>query len=191
MGNKFIERIQEFNKMYGAPVPDKPVWGWALQDRLRQFEQMITKEVSEVDIIREKDKRARDYVAHADPDTEEAILNAMTDLADWLVDIVVYCLSECARHGIPAEEVFDIVMDSNASKLDADGKPIVVDGKIMKGPNYWKPEPKIRELLKERMYGHLRVKEESVAEGQGADVGGVEQSPNAGVSDYCGNIVPR
>lgn len=155
MSNKFIERIQEFNKMYGAPVPSKPVWDWTLQDRLRQFSNMLTKELDEGEIVKDKDKRARDYVASADPDQEEAILTAMTDLADWLVDIVVYCLSECARHGIPAEEVFDIVMDSNASKLDADGRPIVADGKIMKGPNYWKPEPKIRALLKERMYGNL------------------------------------
>jgi hypothetical protein len=44
--------------------------------------------------------------------------------------------------------VLQIIMDSNASKLGADGKPIYdANGKFLKGPNYWKPEPKIRELL--------------------------------------------
>lgn len=39
-------------------------------------------------------------------------------------------------------------MDSNASKLGADGKPIYdANGKFLKGPNYWKPEGKIREML--------------------------------------------
>ena len=46
------------------------------------------------------------------------------------------------------EAVLQIIMDSNASKLGADGKPIYdANGKFLKGPNYWKPEPKIRELL--------------------------------------------
>jgi hypothetical protein len=43
-------------------------------------------------------------------------------------------------------------MDSNFSKLGADGKPIYDErGKVMKGPFYWKPEPKIKELLLERI----------------------------------------
>ena len=42
----------------------------------------------------------------------------------------------------------DIIMDSNESKLGADGNPIYdANGKFLKGPNYWKPEPKIRDLL--------------------------------------------
>jgi hypothetical protein len=39
-------------------------------------------------------------------------------------------------------------MDSNESKLGADGKPIYdANGKFLKGPNYWKPEPRIKALL--------------------------------------------
>ena len=34
-------------------------------------------------------------------------------------------------------------MDGNESKLDANGK-------FLKGPNYWKPDPKIKALLDER-----------------------------------------
>jgi hypothetical protein len=39
-------------------------------------------------------------------------------------------------------------MESNFSKLGADGQPIYDErGKVMKGPSYWKPEPRIRSLL--------------------------------------------
>lgn len=43
-------------------------------------------------------------------------------------------------------------MDSIESKLGADGKPIYdANGKFLKRPNYWKPEPDIRERLERRM----------------------------------------
>jgi predicted HAD superfamily Cof-like phosphohydrolase len=65
-----------------------------------------------------------------------------------LGDVIVYCRSEALKYGIPLEAVLQIIMDSNASKLGADGKPIYdANGKFLKGPNYWKPEPEIRKLL--------------------------------------------
>jgi len=79
---------------------------------------------------------------------KEDEMDFLVGLADLLGDIQVYCASEMARFGIPNEEVLKIIMESNESKLGADGKPIYNEqGKFMKGPNYWKPEPKIRELL--------------------------------------------
>ena len=42
--------------------------------------------------------------------------------------------------GINLDECFDEVQKSNMSKLGVDGKPIFNDkGKVMKGPNYFKP----------------------------------------------------
>ena len=42
---------------------------------------------------------------------------------------------------VPAEEVFDEIQRSNMSKLGEDGKPIYrEDGKVLKGPNYFKPD---------------------------------------------------
>ena len=41
----------------------------------------------------------------------------------------------------PVEEIFDEIQKSNLSKLGEDGKPIYRnDGKVMKGPNYFKPD---------------------------------------------------
>jgi len=72
----------------------------------------------------------------------------LVEIADLLGDIVVYCRSEALKYGIPLEGVLDIIMDSNESKLGADGLPIYnEDGKFLKGPNYWRPEPMIRALL--------------------------------------------
>jgi predicted HAD superfamily Cof-like phosphohydrolase len=47
------------------------------------------------------------------------------------------------EHGIQykIEEVFDEIQRSNMSKLGEDGSPIYrEDGKVMKGPNYFKPD---------------------------------------------------
>jgi predicted HAD superfamily Cof-like phosphohydrolase len=71
-------------------------------------------------------------------------------LADLLGDIQVYCASEMAKFGLPLDQVLAIIMQSNFSKLGADGLPIYDErGKVMKGPGYWKPEPKIQAMLSE------------------------------------------
>ena len=75
-------------------------------------------------------------------------------LADLLGDLTVYCRSEALKFGLPLEDLLEVIMDSNESKLGADGKPIYdVNGKFLKGPNYWKPEPKIKELLQAAIAG--------------------------------------
>lgn len=82
------------------------------------------------------------------PLTDKDEVDFLVGLADLLADIQVYCASEMARFGLPNQEILRIVMESNESKLGADGKPIYNEqGKFMKGPNYWPPEPKIRELI--------------------------------------------
>ena len=45
--------------------------------------------------------------------------------------------------GIDLDKCFVEVQDSNMSKLGKDGKPIFNEkGKVMKGPNYFKPDLK-------------------------------------------------
>lgn len=84
--------------------------------------------------------------------SDEDVLDILVDLADLLGDIQVYCASEMARFGLPNNEVLKIIMDSNFSKLGADGKPIYDEnGKVCKGPGYWKPEPAIRALFMEML----------------------------------------
>ena len=73
----------------------------------------------------------------------EAVLNNdLTETADALGDMLYILCGTILEHGLQhkIEEVFEEIQRSNMSKLDHDGKPIYrEDGKVMKGPNYFKP----------------------------------------------------
>lgn len=76
-------------------------------------------------------------------------------LADWLGDIIVYCASELMRHSIDPSAVVCIIMDSNFSKLDDNGKPIFDSrNKLLKGPHFVAPEPMIAEYLDHYQIGN-------------------------------------
>lgn len=137
MGEDFFGQVKQFNKVFGLPLPPRPTFEG--EERLLQFGNMLSEEVREMD----------DIPMIADNRNNE--LDVLVSLADWLGDVIVYCTSEAMRHGIPIEDVLRIIMGSNMSKLDEMGLPIVRDGKVQKGPNYYKPEPHIRALLEERM----------------------------------------
>lgn len=124
------------NAMYKLPANERPALPDDVADRLVKFKATLLDEVHEIDEI----------VALANKGG--AAIDVAVAVADLLGDIVVYCRSEALKYGLPLEEVLDVIMDSNESKLGADGKPIYdANGKFLKGPNYWKPEPRIKALL--------------------------------------------
>tara|TARA_B100001248_G_scaffold155549_1_gene117093 strand:- start:1659 stop:2030 length:372 start_codon:yes stop_codon:yes gene_type:complete len=62
------------------------------------------------------------------------------ETADALTDILYVTYGAGHAFGINLDECFNEVQNSNMSKLGGDGKPIYnSDGKVMKGPNYFKP----------------------------------------------------
>ena len=68
--------------------------------------------------------------------------NDIVEIADALGDMLYILCGTILEHGLQhkIEEVFDEIQRSNMSKLGSDGKPIYrEDGKVMKGPNYFKP----------------------------------------------------
>lgn len=136
--SEFSKDIEKFNGIYKLPVNKQPTTeiGVPMAVRLLAFKDILMEEVDEIDdIIKAVDRGDNPLVV-------------LTMLADLLGDIQVYCASEMAKFGLPLDEVLAIIMQSNFSKLGADGKPIYDErGKVMKGPDYWKPEPKIQELL--------------------------------------------
>jgi len=73
---------------------------------------------------------------------EEAIKNNdLKEVADALTDILYVTYGAGHAFGIDLDKCFDEVQNSNMSKLGQDGKPIYNnDGKVMKGPNYFKPD---------------------------------------------------
>ena len=63
------------------------------------------------------------------------------EVADGLTDILYVTYGAGHAFGINLDKCFEEVQNSNMSKLGSDGKPIYNDkGKVMKGPNYFKPD---------------------------------------------------
>ena len=66
----------------------------------------------------------------------------LVEIADALGDQLYILCGTILKHGMQhiIEDVFNEIQASNMSKLNADGKPILRhDNKILKGPNYFKP----------------------------------------------------
>ena len=73
---------------------------------------------------------------------KEAILKKdLKEAADALTDILYVTYGAGHAFGINLDQCFEEVQKSNMSKLGNDGKPIYNEhGKVMKGPNYFKPD---------------------------------------------------
>ena len=64
----------------------------------------------------------------------------MIEIADALTDILYVTYGAGHAFGINLDKCFNEVQESNMSKLGEDQKPIYNEnGKVMKGPNYFKP----------------------------------------------------
>ena len=75
--------------------------------------------------------------------------NDLVEIADALGDMMYILCGTIIEHGLQhkIEAVFDEIQRSNMSKLGDDGNPIYrEDGKVMKGPKYFKPN--FSEILK-------------------------------------------
>ena len=136
--SEFSNDIEKFNGIYKLPVNAIPTLdvGVPAAERMASFKNILMEEVHEMDEIIAAQNAGKDPI------------EVLTMLADLLGDIQVYCASEMAKFGLPLDQVLAIIMQSNFSKLGADGMPIYDErGKVMKGPNYWKPEPKLQTML--------------------------------------------
>lgn len=137
----FDDKITDFNNLYGLPCLDVPgipngMKPAQLDEYLEKLYSILFEELQEVEAIR------MEIRAGSDP------ITVLTELADWLGDMQVYCASELRKFGIPNTLILSIIMASNMSKLGEDGKPIYDErGKVLKGPGYWKPEPQIKRAL--------------------------------------------
>ena len=72
----------------------------------------------------------------------------LTEIADALGDKLYILCGTILAHGLQHKivEVFNEIQRSNMSKLSLDGTPVIrEDGKILKGPNYFKPN--IKDIL--------------------------------------------
>jgi predicted HAD superfamily Cof-like phosphohydrolase len=116
-----FKKVKLFMKIFGQEVKDKPSFSSNKINNLRYS--LIEEELSEL---------------------KEALDNKdLLEVADALTDILYVTYGAGHAFGIDLDKCFEEVQNSNMSKLDENGKPIYnEDGKVMKGPSYFRPNLK-------------------------------------------------
>lgn len=101
-------------------------------------------ETMKADLGKQKNNLRFDLMKEENEEYLEAVQNNdIVEIADALGDMLYILCGTILEHGLQhkIEAVFNEIQRSNMSKLGADGKPIYrEDGKVMKGPNYFKPD---------------------------------------------------
>ena len=114
-----FEKVRLFMKTYGQEVKDKAGFSDAKTNKLR------------IDLIKEELEEL----------TEAMQDENLLEVADALTDILYVTYGAGHAFGIDLDKCFEEIQNSNMSKLGEDGKPIYNEaGKVMKGPNYFKPD---------------------------------------------------
>lgn len=152
--SQFATDILKFNAMYRMQIAAGPTLRIGTKgpaQRLRDFKSILAKELNELDPIIDHIQHLEEgHTTWYDPSGAATLtngMNALTDLADLLGDIQVYCASEMAKFGIPLDQTLAIIMQSNFSKMFPDGPHFDEQDKLVKGPEYWQPEPQLRLML--------------------------------------------
>jgi len=114
-----FNKVGNFMKTFGQEVKTKPSFSSDKINKLR------------VDLINEELNELQEAMKN----------NDLLEVADALTDILYVTYGAGHAFGIDLDKCFNEVQNSNMSKLDESGKPIYNDaGKVMKGPNYFKPD---------------------------------------------------
>jgi len=114
-----FQKVGLFMKTFGQEVKTKPGLSSEKINNLR------------INLINEELEEFKEAIKNND--LKEAI--------DALTDILYVTYGAGHAFGVDLDKCFDEVQRSNMSKFGEDGKPIYNDaGKVMKGPNYFKPD---------------------------------------------------
>ncbi len=114
-----FQKVKKFMQTFDQEVKSKPSFSTEKINNLRYS--LIKEELEEL---------------------KQAIVNKdLLEVADALTDILYVTYGAGHAFGIDLDSCFEEVQNSNMSKLGDNGKPIYNDaGKVMKGPNYYKPD---------------------------------------------------
>jgi predicted HAD superfamily Cof-like phosphohydrolase len=116
-----FEKVKKFMETFGQEVKNKPSFNTDKINKLRY--NLIKEELEELKAALDN----KDFL----------------ELADALTDILYVTYGAGHAFGIDLDKCFEEVQNSNMSKLGKNGKPIYnEDGKVMKGPGYFKPDLK-------------------------------------------------
>ena len=114
-----FDKVGIFMKTFGQEVKNQPSFSSEKINKLRY------------DLIKEELAELKDAMEKKD----------LLEVADALTDILYVTYGAGHAFGIDLDKCFEEVQNSNMSKLDENGKPIYNEfGKVMKGPNYFKPD---------------------------------------------------
>ena len=114
-----FSKVGTFMKTFGQEVKTKPSFSTEKINKLR------------IDLIKEELEELTEAMNNKD----------LLEVADALTDILYVTYGAGHAFGIDLDKCFEEVQNSNMSKLGKDGKPIYNEkGKVMKGPNYFKPD---------------------------------------------------
>lgn len=119
-----IQAVTEFHEAFGLGLNKKPTVTIGEDRKLLRF-----------NLMKEENEEYFEAVKN----------NDLVETADALGDMLYILCGTIIEHGMQhkIDEVFNEIQKSNMSKLGEDGKPIYrEDGKVMKGPNYFKPNIK-------------------------------------------------
>tara|TARA_B100001121_G_C18401171_1_gene485506 strand:+ start:114 stop:485 length:372 start_codon:yes stop_codon:yes gene_type:complete len=116
-----FESVKKFMKTFGQEVKEKAEFPTDKITSLRY------------DLIQEELDELKEAMDNRD----------IKEVADALTDILYVTYGAGHAFGINLDKCFAEVQNSNMSKLGEDGKPIYNEkGKVLKGPNYFKPDLK-------------------------------------------------
>tara|TARA_B100000900_G_scaffold386946_1_gene377806 strand:+ start:467 stop:838 length:372 start_codon:yes stop_codon:yes gene_type:complete len=116
-----FNKVGEFMKTFGQEVKNKPSLS---TDKINQLR---------ISLIQEELDELKEAMNNKD----------LLEVADALTDLLYVTYGAGHAFGIDLDKCFREVQNSNMSKLGEDGKPIYNEfGKVMKGPNYFKPNLK-------------------------------------------------
>jgi len=114
-----FEKVGLFMKTFGQEVKNKPELSTEKINLLR------------INLIKEELEELRQAMHE----------NNILEVADALTDILYVTYGAGHAFGINLDKCFNMVQESNMSKLGENGKPIYNEhGKVMKGPKYFKPD---------------------------------------------------
>ena len=114
-----FEKVKQFMQTFGQEVKTKASFSDEKTNQLR------------LDLITEELEELKNAMESKD----------LLEVADALTDILYVTYGAGHAFGINLDKCFDEVQNSNMSKLGKNGEPIYNDsGKVMKGPDYFKPD---------------------------------------------------
>ena len=114
-----FNKVGTFMKTFGQEVKTKPSFSSDKINKLR------------IDLIKEELDELKEAMDN----------NDLLEVADALTDILYVTYGAGHAFGIDLDRCFDEVQNSNMSKLGENDEPIYNEsGKVMKGPNYFKPD---------------------------------------------------